>query len=172
MQFNKCTFCITLTNRAFSKCEFERDWPYPDVTKKYVSMFDSTSQCKQKWHALQKKTWPKTWITLGIVEMKWTGSLCMLINVYWKNNSILHEQMEFQRMNVMSRVKIHGGEVRFALKIYQIALKSRPTRAKKVHDMLINRPCQTLLTWLKKSVLIRNSLRQQIGWVIMFLTYM
>ena len=24
-QFNKCTFCITLTNRAFSKCEFECD---------------------------------------------------------------------------------------------------------------------------------------------------
>ena len=100
-QFNKCTFCITLTNCAFSKCEFECDWPYPDVTKKYVSVFDSTWQCKQKWHALQKKMWPKTWITLGIVEMKWTVSLCMLINVYWKNNSILHAQMEFQRVNVM-----------------------------------------------------------------------
>ena len=30
----KCTFCITLTNRAFSKCGFECDGPYPDVTKK------------------------------------------------------------------------------------------------------------------------------------------
>ena len=79
-QFNKCTFCITLTNRAFSKCEFKCDWPYPDVTKNTWACLTVHLQCKQKLHALQKKTWSKTWITLGIiVEMKWMVSLCMLI---------------------------------------------------------------------------------------------
>ena len=74
-QFNKCTFYITLTNRAFSKCESECDWLYPDVTKNMWACLTVRLQCKQKWHALQKKTWPKTWITLEIVEMKWTVSV-------------------------------------------------------------------------------------------------
>ena len=47
----------------------------------YVSKFDSSlANVNKMWRALQKKTWPKTQIKLGIVKMKSTVSLCMLLN--------------------------------------------------------------------------------------------
>ena len=58
----------------------ECDWLCPDVWQILWASLTVLYQCKQKMACLQKKMSPKTLITLGIVEMKWTVSLGMLIN--------------------------------------------------------------------------------------------
>ena len=76
-QFNKYTLCITLTGHVFKNVNpnvFDRARMWQ---KNMWASLTVHLQCKQKWHA---KPWPKTRITLGIIEMKWAVSLCMLIN--------------------------------------------------------------------------------------------